>query len=132
MAGASVAEQAMRIAEIPVVGGAPLVLISGLNVLETAEGAVASATALRLVARRHRLPLVFKASFDKANRSSGDSYRGPGIDAGLEMLALSKEQVLELREEHAIYMAGSGRINIAGLTMGNIDKFIGALRAVTG
>jgi 2-dehydro-3-deoxyphosphooctonate aldolase (KDO 8-P synthase) len=92
MAGASVAEQAMRIAEIPVGGGAPLVLISGLNVLETAEGAVASATALRLVARRHGLPLVFKASFDKANRSSRDSYRGPGIDAGLEMLARVKAE----------------------------------------
>jgi len=47
-------------------------------------------------------------------------------------LALSKEQVLELREGHGIYMAGSGRINIAGLTMGNIDKFIRALAEVTG
>ena len=47
-------------------------------------------------------------------------------------LALSKEQVLELREEHGIYMAASGRINIAGLTMGNIDKFIRALAEVTG
>jgi 2-dehydro-3-deoxyphosphooctonate aldolase (KDO 8-P synthase) len=92
MTGTPVAEQTVRIAEIPVGGGAPLVLISGLNVLETAEGAVASATALRLVARRHGLPLVFKASFDKANRSSGDSYRGPGIDAGLEMLARVKAE----------------------------------------
>ena len=48
------------------------------------------------------------------------------------VLALSKEQVLQLREEHAIYMAGSGRINIAGLTMGNIDKFVRALAEVTG
>lgn len=47
-------------------------------------------------------------------------------------LPVTPEQVKQLREEHAIYMAGSGRINIAGLTMGNIDKFIGAIAAVTG
>jgi aromatic-amino-acid transaminase len=46
------------------------------------------------------------------------------------MLTLSKEQIEALREDHGIYMAGSGRINVAGLTMGNIDKFIGALAAV--
>ncbi|MGQ7830851.1 amino acid aminotransferase [Altererythrobacter sp. Z27] len=48
------------------------------------------------------------------------------------MLPVTPEQVKQLREEHAIYMAGSGRINIAGLTMGNIDKFIAAIAAVTG
>lgn len=47
-------------------------------------------------------------------------------------LPVSPEQVKQLREEHAIYMAGSGRINVAGLHMGNIDKFIGALADVTG
>jgi len=82
----------MRIGEIPIGGGAPLVLISGLNVLETSEGAVTCAAALRRVAERHALPLVFKASFDKANRSSRDSYRGPGLDAGLEMLARVKAE----------------------------------------
>jgi aromatic-amino-acid transaminase len=45
-------------------------------------------------------------------------------------LALSKEQIQALRTDHGIYMAGSGRINVAGLTMDNIDKFIGALEAV--
>jgi len=90
--GVSVAAQAMRIAEIPVGGGAPLVLISGLNVLETPESAVACAAALQRVAKRHGLPLVFKASFDKANRSSRGAYRGPGIDAGLEMLARVKAE----------------------------------------
>ena len=48
------------------------------------------------------------------------------------VLPVSKEQVVQLREEHGIYMAGSGRINIAGLTMGNIDKFVSALAEVTG
>ena len=82
----------MRIAEIPVGGGAPLVLISGINVLETPEGAVACAAALQRVAKRHGLPLVFKASFDKANRSSRHSYRGPGLDDGLRILAEVKRE----------------------------------------
>lgn len=47
-------------------------------------------------------------------------------------LPVTPEQVKQLREEHGIYMAGSGRINIAGLTMGNIEKFINAVAAVTG
>jgi 2-dehydro-3-deoxyphosphooctonate aldolase (KDO 8-P synthase) len=81
----------MRIGAISVGGGAPLVLISGLNVLETAEAAVACGRALQAIAKRHEVPLVFKASFDKANRSSRSSFRGPGIEAGLEMLAAVKE-----------------------------------------
>jgi aromatic-amino-acid transaminase len=45
---------------------------------------------------------------------------------------LSKAQIEALRADHGIYMAGSGRINVAGLTTGNIDKFTGALAQVTG
>lgn len=48
------------------------------------------------------------------------------------MLPVSKEQVQQLREDHGVYMAGSGRINVAGLTMGNIDAFVAALADVTG
>jgi aromatic-amino-acid transaminase len=56
-----------------------------------------------------------------------------GTQNGLfSMLALAPEQIMRLRQEHGIYMAGSGRINIAGLTGANIDNFIAALRAVTG
>ncbi|HEY8604802.1 aromatic amino acid transaminase [Tsuneonella suprasediminis] len=55
-----------------------------------------------------------------------------GIQNGLfSMLPLSKDQIASLRSEHAIYMAGSGRINVAGLTSGNIDKFIDAVAAVS-
>jgi len=51
-----------------------------------------------------------------------------GIQNGLfSMLPLSGEQILAIREKHGVYMAGSGRINIAGLTTGNVDQFIGAL-----
>ncbi|MDC8754455.1 aromatic amino acid transaminase [Erythrobacter sp. sf7] len=56
-----------------------------------------------------------------------------GTQNGLfAMLPVTKEEVATLRDEHAIYMAGSGRINIAGLTSANLPKFIAALAAVTG
>ncbi|WP_066560733.1 aromatic amino acid transaminase [Croceicoccus bisphenolivorans] len=55
-----------------------------------------------------------------------------GTQSGLfAMLPLTSEQILSLRNDHAIYMAGSGRINVAGLTTGNIDKFIDAIAAVS-
>jgi aromatic-amino-acid transaminase len=54
-----------------------------------------------------------------------------GIQNGLfSILPLTGEQILQLRAEHGVYMAGSGRINIAGLTSGNIERFIDALRTV--
>ncbi|WP_372732825.1 amino acid aminotransferase [Novosphingobium sp.] len=56
-----------------------------------------------------------------------------GVQNGLfSMLPLSGEQILAIREKHGVYMAGSGRINIAGLTDGNIDQFIAALGDVAG
>ena len=70
----------MKIAEIALGDGAPLVLISGLNVIESRAGAIDCAYRLGEIAERHSLPLVFKGSFDKANRSRIDGYRGPGLD----------------------------------------------------
>ncbi len=55
--------------------------------------------------------------------------QGTGLFA---MLPLDKPQIEALRRDHGIYMAGSGRINVAGLTEGNTPKFIAALAAVTG
>ncbi len=83
----------MRVGDIPIGGGAPLVLISGLNVLETLEGALETAETVQEIAERHGLPAIFKASFDKANRSSRGSYRGPGLDAGLRILDRVKQSV---------------------------------------
>jgi 2-dehydro-3-deoxyphosphooctonate aldolase (KDO 8-P synthase) len=76
----------MRIRDISVGGDSPLLLISGLNVLESLDVALACAEGVAAIAERHGLPAVFKASFDKANRSSRDSYRGVGLDAGLRIL----------------------------------------------
>jgi 2-dehydro-3-deoxyphosphooctonate aldolase (KDO 8-P synthase) len=83
----------MRVGDIQVGGGAPLVLISGLNVLETLDGALETAEGVRAIADRHGIPAIFKASFDKANRSSRGSYRGPGLDAGLRILDRVKQSV---------------------------------------
>ena len=83
----------MLIRDIPVGDGAPLLLISGLNVLETLEGALACAHAVCAIAERHGLPAIFKASFDKANRSSRHSYRGVGLDEGLRILERVKTEI---------------------------------------
>ncbi len=82
----------MQIGPISVGTGEPLVLVSGLNVLEDVESAVDIARRIQDAAGRHGFPLVFKASFDKANRSSHDSYRGPGLEDGLRMLARVKAE----------------------------------------
>jgi 2-dehydro-3-deoxyphosphooctonate aldolase (KDO 8-P synthase) len=67
--------------------GQPLNVIAGLNVLENLELALSVARHLQAVTAKLGLPYVFKASFDKANRSSIKSYRGPGLKDGLSMLA---------------------------------------------
>jgi 2-dehydro-3-deoxyphosphooctonate aldolase (KDO 8-P synthase) len=70
--------------------GRPLMVIAGLNVLEDLDLALAVGRHLQAVTAELGLPFVFKASFDKANRSSIHSYRGPGLAKGLEMLARVK------------------------------------------
>jgi len=73
--------------------GRPLLLIAGPCVIESAEHCLKLAEAISAIAARLGLPYVFKASFDKANRSSNDSFRGPGLEAGLEILQRVKETV---------------------------------------
>ena len=67
--------------------GHPFLLIAGPCVLESEELAREVAAALKEIAERLAISLVFKSSFDKANRTSLDSYRGPGMTAGLKILA---------------------------------------------
>jgi 2-dehydro-3-deoxyphosphooctonate aldolase (KDO 8-P synthase) len=73
--------------------GPPLVVIAGLNVLEDVDLAMQVGRELRKICSDLALPFVFKASFDKANRSSIQSYRGPGLEAGLDMLARVKAEL---------------------------------------
>jgi len=71
----------------------PFVLFSGLNVLESRSLAIEMAKALKEVSNKLNIGLIFKASFDKANRSSISSFRGPGIKEGLDILAEIKESL---------------------------------------
>jgi 2-dehydro-3-deoxyphosphooctonate aldolase (KDO 8-P synthase) len=80
----------MQIAQIEISHDAPLALIAGLNVLEAEADAITCAETLVRLGKQHDIPVVFKASFDKANRTRVDAYRGPGLDAGLDMLAAVK------------------------------------------
>jgi 2-dehydro-3-deoxyphosphooctonate aldolase (KDO 8-P synthase) len=68
-------------------GGQPLVFIAGPCVIESAEHSMETALVIRDIATRCAVPIVFKASYDKANRTSRSSFRGPGLQAGLKLLA---------------------------------------------
>ncbi|MEE9218487.1 MAG: 3-deoxy-8-phosphooctulonate synthase [Acidobacteriota bacterium] len=74
-------------------GGSPLVLIAGPCVIESEAHCLSIAERVRDEAGRHGTPLIFKASFDKANRTSVRSYRGPGLEKGLEILARVRRDV---------------------------------------
>jgi len=71
----------------------PLFLIGGPCVIESEEMVLSVATALKAVTARLGMPYVFKASFDKANRTSGTARRGLGLEEGLRILALVKREV---------------------------------------
>ncbi len=71
----------------------PLVLIAGPCVIESPEHALAMARRLSQLARKNRMPFVFKASYDKANRSSIKSFRGPGLQKGLDVLRRVKDEI---------------------------------------
>ena len=72
--------------------GEPLALLAGPCVIESRDHCMRMADAIAAVADRLSLPYIFKASFDKANRTSLDSYRGPGIEEGLATLAAVRER----------------------------------------
>ena len=81
---------------------------------------------------RARMREVRDALAAADNRVAGLDLTALATQNGLfSILSLDKDQILAIREKHGVYMAGSGRINVAGLTMGNIDKFIAAVAAVS-
>ena len=84
-------QKQLSIGGISVGNDRPLVLFGGMNVLESRDTAMQVAEGFREVTGRLGIPWVFKASFDKANRSSLDSFRGPGLEQGLKWLQEVKE-----------------------------------------
>ncbi len=89
-------------------GGGPLLLIAGPCVIESARQCHVLAARLKRIAADAELPFVFKASFDKANRSSVASFRGPGLEKGLAILAEVKARhgVPILTDIHETHQAG--------------------------
>ena len=82
----------MRVGRAEVGPGHPLLLIAGPCVIEGEAPTLAAARKVADVAQRQGLPAVFKCSFDKANRTSGKSFRGPGLKQGLRVLARVKQE----------------------------------------
>ncbi|HTN72945.1 MAG TPA: 3-deoxy-8-phosphooctulonate synthase [Methylomirabilota bacterium] len=87
------ATRKIRVGSIEIGGGEPLAVIAGPCVIESRASALRHASLLKEAADRAGVPYIFKSSYDKANRSSVDSYRGPGLEKGLEILAEVKKKV---------------------------------------
>lgn len=83
----------IKIGKIKIGGENPLVLIAGPCVIETEKLCLEVAVEAKKIADKFKIPFIFKASFDKANRTSLESYRGPGIKDGLRILKKIKEQL---------------------------------------
>jgi 2-dehydro-3-deoxyphosphooctonate aldolase (KDO 8-P synthase) len=95
----------IRVKNIDVANDKPFVLFAGMNVLESRDLAMRVAEHHVNVTQKLGIPYVFKASFDKANRSSVNSYRGPGMDEGLKIFAEIKQtfDVPVITDVHEIY-----------------------------
>ncbi|MGH7826804.1 MAG: 3-deoxy-8-phosphooctulonate synthase [Candidatus Binatia bacterium] len=83
----------VKVGTIEIGAGSPVGVIAGPCVIESKDSALRHAALLKQAADRVGVPFIFKSSFDKANRSSLDSFRGPGLDQGLEILAEVKRKV---------------------------------------
>ena len=86
------AMQSVRIGDAVCGPGRPLLWILGPCVIESHDLTLRIADMLAELADRLKMPVVFKASFDKANRTSGESFRGPGLREGLKTLAAVKKR----------------------------------------
>ncbi len=98
-------QKIVRVGDIEIANDKPFVLFGGMNVLESRDLALQIAEKYVQVTEKLGIPYVFKASFDKANRSSINSYRGPGLEEGLRIFQDVKEQfgvpvITDVHEPH--------------------------------
>lgn len=100
-------QKTIQVADLSVSNDAPMVLFGGMNVLESRDLAMSIAEQYVKVTEKLGMGYVFKASFDKANRSSLNSYRGPGLDEGLKILQEIKQtfNVPLITDVHEPYQA---------------------------
>lgn len=89
----STSTRQVRIGSITIGGGQPLVLIGGPCAIENEKHALMTAERLAGIAADRRVPFIYKSSYDKANRSSIDGYRGPGLREGLRILRRVRDTV---------------------------------------
>ena len=76
----------MKLRDFKIDNSEPMVLMGGMNVLESRDLAMKIAETFKEITQSKRINYIFKGSFDKANRSSINSFRGPGMDEGLKIL----------------------------------------------
>lgn len=100
----------LQVGDLQLANDRPFVLLGGLNVLESRDLAFKTAEHFVEVTQRLGIPYVFKASFDKANRSSIHSYRGPGLDEGLKLLSEIRDNfdvpiISDIHEPHQAEIA---------------------------
>lgn len=97
----------IKIGSLKIGPGGPLLLIAGPCVIESEELTLETAKELKKICSRLEIGLIFKSSFDKANRTSIDSYRGPGLEQGLSILARVKKELglLVLSDIHEPWQA---------------------------
>jgi 2-dehydro-3-deoxyphosphooctonate aldolase (KDO 8-P synthase) len=88
---ATIASKLLSVGDVSIANDKPFVLLGGMNVLESRDLAMQVAEAYVRVTEKLGIPYIFKASFDKANRSSMHSYRGPGVDEGLKIFEEIKQ-----------------------------------------
>ena len=101
------AQKIIQIRDVKLSNENSFALVGGLNVLESESVALKVAETFRSITDKLRIPYIFKASYDKANRSSIDSFRGPGLDEGLKILEKIKSEfdVPILTDIHEPYQA---------------------------
>lgn len=85
--------QEIKVNNVKIGGKNPLVLIAGPCVIENERHALEHAKAILDICKRYKVPFIFKSSYDKANRSNIKSYRGPGLDEGLDILKKVKNEL---------------------------------------
>jgi len=101
------AQKIIQVRDVKLSNEKPFVLVGGINVIESESMTLRVAETFRSITDKLRIPYIFKASFDKANRSSIDSFRGPGLDEGLQILEKIKSEfdVPILTDIHEPYQA---------------------------
>ena len=83
----------VQVCSVPIGGGHPIALIAGPCVIESEKNAMETAERIKRITEDAGVPYIFKSSYDKANRSSIDSFRGPGLDKGLAVLKKVKQEL---------------------------------------